>query len=62
MSWSLDHVEPLSHHPDRLLDRTNCRAAHLKCNSTRGSHQHAAHRRAQQRHRRHRQLATTRNW
>jgi hypothetical protein len=62
MSWSLDHVEPLSHHPDGLLDRTNCRAAHLGCNSTRGSHQHAAHRRAQQRQRRNRQLATTRNW
>lgn len=36
MSWSLDHVKPLSTHPELAHDESNLRPAHLSCNSKRG--------------------------
>ena len=36
LSWSLDHVVPLSHGGPEL-DRANARAAHLGCNIARGN-------------------------
>jgi 5-methylcytosine-specific restriction endonuclease McrA len=35
-SWSLDHVIPVSEHPELALVRDLCRAAHFGCNSSRG--------------------------
>jgi 5-methylcytosine-specific restriction endonuclease McrA len=36
MSWTLDHVVPLSRGGD-LLDRANARSAHRRCNSAKGN-------------------------
>jgi 5-methylcytosine-specific restriction endonuclease McrA len=36
LSWTLDHVLPLDDYPHLGLVRTNCRAAHHRCNSARG--------------------------
>lgn len=36
MSWSLDHVVPVSEHPELALVRDLARAAHFRCNSARG--------------------------
>lgn len=35
--FTLDHVLPVSQHPDLLLDPANARAAHRKCNSMKGA-------------------------
>lgn len=35
--WTLDHVKPLSRHPELALDPSNLRPAHNVCNSTRGA-------------------------
>lgn len=35
-SWSLDHCIPISDHPELALVRDLCRAAHFRCNSSRG--------------------------
>ncbi|MGW0939096.1 HNH endonuclease [Streptomyces sp. NPDC002666] len=37
MSWTLDHVLPLSTHPHLALEPTNHREAHRRCNSSRGN-------------------------
>ncbi len=37
MSWSLDHVVPVSQHPELGLIRDLARAAHYSCNSARGN-------------------------
>lgn len=37
MSFTLDHLEPVSKRPDLLLDKANARAAHRRCNSSRGN-------------------------
>lgn len=37
MSFTVDHVEPLSHNEDRALDHKNLKAAHLKCNASKGN-------------------------
>lgn len=41
MSWSLDHVVPVSRGGDPL-DRANAHAAHLVCNQRRGNRRHGA--------------------
>jgi len=35
-SWTLDHVIPIDVAPQLALVRSNCRAAHHRCNSARG--------------------------
>ena len=37
MSFTVDHVEPLSLNVERALDRTNLKAAHRSCNSSKGN-------------------------
>lgn len=37
MSWSMDHIKPMSEYPDLALERSNVRAAHYRCNSSRGN-------------------------
>ncbi|MGW6257633.1 HNH endonuclease [Streptomyces sp. NPDC055085] len=41
MSWTLDHVLPLSAHPHLALDRDNACVAHRRCNSSKGNRMHA---------------------
>lgn len=36
MSWTLDHILPLDNYPRLALVRSNCKAAHHRCNSARG--------------------------
>lgn len=36
LSFTLDHVIPVSKRPDLLLDRANARPAHRACNSSKG--------------------------
>jgi 5-methylcytosine-specific restriction endonuclease McrA len=36
LSWTLDHVVPVDEAPQLALVRSNCRAAHHRCNSARG--------------------------
>lgn len=36
-SWSLEHVQPLSTHPELAEDPGNLRASHLKCNQSAGN-------------------------
>ena len=36
-SFSVDHIEPFSLHPDRRIARDNLAAAHLGCNSSKGN-------------------------
>lgn len=36
MSWTVDHVQPLSLYPELALDMGNMREAHRRCNSARG--------------------------
>lgn len=36
-SFSVDHVVPISQAPELALSRANVRAAHLGCNSSKGS-------------------------
>jgi 5-methylcytosine-specific restriction endonuclease McrA len=37
LSFTLDHVLPVSKRPDLLLDRANARPAHRACNSSKGN-------------------------
>ncbi|WP_406527360.1 HNH endonuclease [Streptomyces sp. I8-5] len=37
MSWTMDHVLPLSEYPHLALDPTNHREAHRTCNSAKGN-------------------------
>ncbi|MER7738879.1 HNH endonuclease [Streptomyces sp. NPDC096538] len=37
LSFTLDHLEPVSKRPDLLLAKENARAAHRRCNSSRGN-------------------------
>ncbi|MGN7136781.1 HNH endonuclease [Streptomyces pseudogriseolus] len=37
LSFTLDHMQPVSKRPDLLLSRENARAAHRRCNSSRGN-------------------------
>ena len=39
MSGTIDHVVPVSVDPSRILDRSNVRAAHFRCNSRRSDYQ-----------------------
>lgn len=54
-SWTLDHIVPVSVRPDLALVRSNCRAAHHRCNSARGN-------RAPTRPRSTEPLITSRDW
>ena len=36
-AFTADHVQPLSLHPDLAEDPTNLRAAHRRCNGSRGN-------------------------
>lgn len=40
-SWTLDHVKPLSEHPELAHTISNLRPAHRDCNSKRGAHDHS---------------------
>ncbi|MEV5184242.1 HNH endonuclease [Streptomyces werraensis] len=37
LSFTLDHLEPVSKRPDLLLSRENARPAHRRCNSAKGN-------------------------
>ena len=37
MSFSVDHIEPVSLHPHLALERSNLQAMHLSCNSSKGN-------------------------
>jgi 5-methylcytosine-specific restriction endonuclease McrA len=37
MSWTMDHVLPLSKYPSLALEITNIREAHRRCNSSKGN-------------------------
>jgi 5-methylcytosine-specific restriction endonuclease McrA len=39
LSGTIDHVVPVSVDPSRILDRSNVRAAHFRCNSRRSDFQ-----------------------
>lgn len=37
MSFSVDHIEPVSLRPELAMERTNLQAMHLGCNSSKGN-------------------------